>query len=64
MVQPMQHYIEAENFASDTTSLTRPILKLYSLHAFPFNKTSLHLFPLFAMKSVTSWARSELHTLN
>lgn len=54
MVQPMQHYVEAENFTSDATSLTALILRLYSLHAFRPNKTLLRLFPLFVMKSITS----------
>lgn len=54
MVQPMQHYVEAENFTSDATSLTALTLRLYSLHAFPPNKTLQRLFPLFVMKSITS----------
>lgn len=49
MVWLMQDYVEAENFTSDAASLTGRILILYFLY-----KTSLHLFPLFVMKPVTS----------
>lgn len=50
MVWLMQDYVEAENFTSDAASLTGCILILYFL----YNTTSLHLFPLFVMKPVTS----------
>lgn len=50
--QTMEGYAATEDFTSDADSLTK--LRIYSLCAFPLDKTPLHFFLLFAMQPVTS----------